>query len=68
MATMDERMLNVEAEVNQLKGAYDHLATKADFAVLEGKLAAAESRLMMRLGGLIIVATGIIVAAMRFLQ
>ena len=61
MATMDERMLSVEAEVNQLKGAYDHLATKAD-------LVAAESRLMMRLGGLIIVATGIIVTAMRFLQ
>ena len=68
MATMDERMLNVEADVNQLKGAYDHLATKADLAVLEGKLAAAESRLMMRLGGLIIVATGIIVAAMRLWQ
>jgi hypothetical protein len=65
---MDERMLNVEADVNQLKGAYDHLATKADLAVLEGKLAAAESRLMMRLGGLIIVATGIIVAAMRLWQ
>ncbi len=61
-------MLNVEAEVNQLKGAYDHLATKADLAVLEGKLAAAESRLMMRLGGLTIVATGIIVVAMRLWQ
>ncbi len=61
MATMDERVLNVEADVNQLKGAYDHLATKADLAALE-------SRLMMRLGGLIIVATGIIVAAMRLWQ
>lgn len=68
MATMDERMLNVEADVNQLKGAYSHLATKADLAALEGKLAAAETRLMMRLGGLIIVATGIIVAAMRLWQ
>ena len=54
-------MLNVEAEVNQLKGAYGHLATKADLATLE-------SRLMIRLGGLIVVATGIIVAAMRLWQ
>ena len=61
MATIDQRMLNVEAEVNQLKGAYSHLATKADLATLE-------SRLMMRLGGLIVVATGIIVAAMRLWQ
>ena len=58
---MDQRMLNVEADVNQLKGAYAHLATKADLAALE-------SRLMMRLGGLIVVATGIIVAAMRLWQ
>ena len=68
MATMDERMLNVEADVNQLKGAYSHLATKADLAALEAKLAAAETRLMVRLGGLTIVATGIIVAAMRLWQ
>ncbi len=54
MATIDQRMLNVEAEVNQLKGAYSHLATKADIAGLEEKLAALESRLMMRLGGLIV--------------
>ena len=54
-------MLNAEADVNQLKGAYSHLATKADIAALE-------SRLMMRLGSLIIVATGIIVAAMRLWQ
>ena len=68
MTTMDQRILDVEAEVNQLKGAYGHLATKADIAELECKIAALESRLMMRLGGLIIVATGIIVAAMRFWQ
>ena len=65
---MDQRMLNVEAEVNQLKGAYAHLATKADIAELEGKLAALESRLTMRLVGSMVVATSIIVAAMRFLQ
>ena len=65
MATIDQRMLNVEAEVHQLKGAYSHLVTKAHIAGLEEKLAALESRLMMRLGGLIVVATGIIVASMR---
>ncbi len=68
MATLDERMLKVEAETNQLKGAYSHLATKADIADLESRVAAAESRIMMRIGGLIVAATGIIVAAMRFWQ
>ena len=61
MATMAGRMLSVEFEVNQLKCAYDHLATKADLAALE-------SRLTMRLGGLIVVTTGIIVTAMRLWQ
>ncbi len=40
MATMDERVLNVEAEVNKLKGAYDHLATKADLEKAKWQLAA----------------------------
>lgn len=40
MATMDERVLNVEAEVNKLKGAYEHLATKADLEKAKWQLAA----------------------------
>ena len=30
--------MDVEADVNQLKGAYEHLATKEDLARLEGKI------------------------------
>ena len=38
MATTEKRVLNVESEVNQLKGAYDHLATKADVQKPSGNL------------------------------
>ena len=40
MATMDQRVLNVEAEVNKLKGSYEHLATKADLEKAKWQLAA----------------------------
>ncbi len=61
-------MASIEERVSRIEGGYEHLATKADLAELRGELIALESRLMMKLGGLIIVATGIIVAAMRFWQ
>ena len=32
------RIMQLEADVNQLKGAYEHLATKADLAQLENPL------------------------------
>ena len=54
-------MASIEERVSRIEGGYEHLATKADLAHLE-------SRLMMRLGGLIVVATGVIVAAMRIWQ
>lgn len=38
MTTLEERMLDVEAATNQLDGAYNHLATKADLAQLETRL------------------------------
>ncbi len=38
MASIGQRMLNVESEVNQLKGAYDHFATKADVQKPSGNL------------------------------
>ena len=50
-------MLNVETEVNQLKGAYDHLATKADV-----------QKAIWQLGGLIIAAVGVGVAVLKFWQ
>ena len=59
MTTLDQRMLNVESEVNQLKGAYDHLSTKADL-----------EKAKWQLGGLMVsaisVATAILVVAIRF--
>ena len=54
-------MLNVEAEANQLKGAYRYLVTKADLHTLE-------NRLMLRLGGLIIAGLSVVVAVLRFWQ
>ncbi len=59
MATMEHRMLSVESEVNQLKGAYEHLATKADL-----------EKAKWQLGGLMIgsvsIATTIIAVIVRF--
>lgn len=31
--------MQLEADMNQLKGAYEHLATKADLAQIENRLA-----------------------------
>lgn len=61
MATMEERVARIE-------GGYEHLATKADLARLEGKLETIESRLLLKLGGLIALATGVMITAMRFWQ
>lgn len=59
MATLDQRVLKVESDVNQLKGAYEHLATKADL-----------EKAKWQLGGLMItaigVATAILVVAIRY--
>lgn len=57
MATIDQRMLNVEAEVNQLKGAYEHLATKADV-----------QKAIWQIGGLVIAALSVAVAVLKFWQ
>ena len=61
-------MASIEERVSRIEGGYEHLATKADVAEIRGELIALEGRLMMKLGSLIVVATGIIVAAMRLWQ
>ena len=38
MTTHQNRIMQLEADVNQLKGAYEHLATKADLAQFENRL------------------------------
>ena len=42
------------------------MATKAGVAELKGKIDTLESRLLIRLGGLILVTSGLIVAILRF--
>ncbi len=65
MVTLEQRLMNVEADANQLKGAYEHLATKADLARLEGKfdsdLANLENRLTRWIaGGIGIMVVGLV--------
>ncbi len=56
--------------VARLEGGYEHLATKADLADLRTELrvemARMETRLLIRLGGLIVVAIAIATAIARF--
>ncbi len=50
--------------IARLEGAYEHLATKADVAQLEARMAEMETRLTWRLIG----AVGAIVAAMALIE
>ena len=50
--------------ISRLEGAYGHLATKADVAQLEARMAEMETRLTWRLIG----AVGAIVAAMALIE
>ncbi len=61
MATQEQHIVELEANVNQLKGAYEHLATKADVAQLKADLAHLENRLTRWIaGGIGIVVIGIV--------
>ena len=62
MATLE----TLGERVSRLEGSHQHLATKADVAELKGKIDTLESRLLIRLGGLILVTSGLIVAILRF--
>ncbi len=76
MTTIEERMTILETEFRtELK----HLATKADLKDLEtrltadikdleGKLKELETRLMLRLGGLMVAGFGAVIAALRLWQ
>ena len=50
--------------ISRLEGAYEHLATKADVAQLEARMAEMETRLTWRLIG----AVGAMVAAMAIIE
>lgn len=62
MTTHENRLVETEANVNQLKGAYEHLATKADVSRLEKDLAQLENRLTRWIaGGVFLILVGLAV-------
>ena len=63
MATLSDTNTDTD-RISRLEGAYEHLATKADVAQLEARMAEMETRLTWRLIG----AVGAIVAAMALIE
>ena len=62
MVTVDERMTVLETRFDtELK----HLATKADLKEIETRIQEVETRLMVRLGGLMIAGFGVVIAVLK---
>ncbi|MXZ90092.1 MAG: hypothetical protein F4W95_06655 [Chloroflexi bacterium] len=57
----------VEERLARLEGGYEHVATKADIAELRSEIARMETRLLLRLGGLMVAVAAAVTAAVRFL-
>ncbi len=64
----------MEERVSRLEGSYEHVATRADIARLEGKVETAlanmeamENRLLLKLVGSMALIAGLTVAILRFL-
>ena len=65
MTTLSDTNTDTDTgRIARLEGAYEHLATKADVAQLEARMAEMETRLTWRLIG----AVGAIVAAMALIE
>lgn len=65
MTTLSDTNTDTDTDrISRLEGAYEHLATKADVAQLEARMAEMETRLTWRLIG----AVGAIVAAMALIE
>ena len=60
MATMTDP---ITERMARLEGAYEHLATKADVAQLETRMAQMETRMTWRLIGAMVGMSGIIITA-----
>ena len=60
MATMTDP---IAERMARLEGAYEHLATKADVAQLETRMAQMETRMTWRLIGAMVGMSGIIITA-----
>lgn len=78
MTTTASESPDLEDRIARLEGAYDHLATKADLADLRTELhdsladlriemARMETRLLLRLGGMMVAAVAVAAAAARFI-
>ncbi len=61
-------MATIEERVSFIEGKLDQFATKSDIAILKSDLTALELRLTLRLGGLMVVGFGAVIAALRFWQ
>lgn len=57
-----------EERVSRLEGSYEHVATKADIARLEGKMEAMENRLLLKFIGSMALISGLTIAILRFLE
>lgn len=61
-------MTTTEERVSRLEGSYEHVATKADIARLEGKMEAMENRLLLKFIGSMVLISGLTIAILRFLE
>ena len=60
-STVEERLASIEATL-------PHLGTKADLEQLRGQLGQLEHRLTLRLGGLMVIGFGVVIAMLRLWQ
>ena len=60
--------MTTEERVTGLEGSYEHVATKADIARLEGKVEAMENRLLREFIGSMALISGLTIAILRFLE
>ena len=68
-------MTGTEERVSRLEGCYEHVPTKADIELLEGKVEtsvanteAMENRLLLKLIGSTVIILGLTIAILRFLE
>ena len=61
-------MTTTKERVGRLEGSYEHVATKADIARLEGKMEAIENRLLLKFIGSMVIISGLTIAILRFLE
>ena len=58
-------MASLEERLSRLEGGYEHLATKADLAELRAEMQAMETRLLIRLTGVIVAVMAVGIGVLR---